>query len=103
MFSGEAICLVVFVVITLYRRYLAHCVNHRRAIRTKLVAGVDIALPCNVCVWILTAGADFLASIIQNVGLVLTDASLFQMLRGAAIVWVGLISYFWLHRRFIKV
>ncbi|ORC93143.1 putative solute carrier family 35 member F6-like isoform X1 [Trypanosoma theileri] len=93
MFIAELLCLVVFVAI-LFLRYAMH---HRQP-----RAGVDMALPCNPTVWMLPAAADFGASVLQNVGLTLTYASVYQMLRGAVVVFIAALSYVWLHRRFSR-
>ncbi|KAK7196702.1 EamA-like transporter family [Novymonas esmeraldas] len=109
MFCAETSCFVVFVCMLLWKRYAAPWLHRVRggsggdAPTGELVAGEDYALPCNPCVWLLPSGADFLASIIQNVGMTLTYASVYQMLRGATVVWIAIISYFWLGRRFTKV
>lgn len=92
MFFGEFVSLVVFAAVLLVRRR-----------RGALVAGRDYSLPCNPAVWLFSCGADLLATLIQNVGMMLTHASLYQMLRGATVVWTAVISYFWLKRRFNKV
>ncbi|KPA79923.1 hypothetical protein ABB37_04978 [Leptomonas pyrrhocoris] len=109
MFCAESCCFVVFVAMLAWKKYVAPRVSSGAssdgspAATGTLTAGEDYALPCNPCVWLLPSGADFLASIIQNVGMTLTYASVYQMLRGATVVWIAIISYFWLGRRFTKV
>lgn len=109
MFCSEAVCLVFFFGNIVYRRLYASTAHHRRGddpgeeAKPVLEVGKDIALPLNPCVFLLSCGADFLASSIQNVGIMLTYASVYQMLRGATVVWIAVISYVWLHRRFTKV
>jgi drug/metabolite transporter (DMT)-like permease len=128
MFCAESCCFVVFVAMLAWKKYAVPFIQNNNINSSsrsagsgedgdgevttttttpsdtgKLIAGEDYALPCNPCVWLLPSGADFLASIIQNVGMTLTYASVYQMLRGATVVWIAIISYFWLHRRFTKV
>lgn len=107
MFCAESCCLVVFVSMLAWKKYVAPRMSDDKGGGSgnagTLTAGDDYALPCNPCVWLLPSGADFLASIIQNVGMMLTYASVYQMLRGATVVWIAVISYFWLRRRFTKV
>ncbi|RNF04694.1 putative solute carrier family 35 member F6-like isoform X1 [Trypanosoma conorhini] len=94
MFVSESLSLGVLGVLLLVKRYV---------LRQAIVRGKDVALPCNPIVWMLPAGADFVASILQNTGLVLTYASVYQMLRGAVVLFVGLLSRIWLGRRFTRV
>ncbi|GET93135.1 hypothetical protein, conserved [Leishmania tarentolae] len=108
MFCAEASCLGVLACALLWKKYVAPRVHDSRkdtiaAPTGELVAGEDYALPCNPSLWLLPCGADFLASIVQNVGLTLTYASVYQMLCGSTVVWIALISYLWLGYRFTKV
>ncbi|CAO3600867.1 unnamed protein product [Absidia cylindrospora] len=48
--------------------------------------------------WIPTA-CDLTATTLMNVGLILTSASVYQMLRGAVVIFTGIFSYLFLHRR----
>ncbi|KAI9339709.1 hypothetical protein BD770DRAFT_400001 [Pilaira anomala] len=48
--------------------------------------------------WIPTL-CDMAATTVMNVGLILTSASVYQMLRGAVVIFTGLFSYFFLNRR----
>ncbi|KAI8379428.1 uncharacterized protein BYT42DRAFT_568743 [Radiomyces spectabilis] len=48
--------------------------------------------------WIPTL-CDLTATTVMNVGLILTSASVYQMLRGAVVIFTGLFSYFFLNRR----
>ncbi|KJH45859.1 hypothetical protein DICVIV_08087 [Dictyocaulus viviparus] len=95
MFFGEFLCLVVFFVIHVYRKYRWNKAN----ISGELGSIVDITsdseptLPkFNPFVFLLPACCDILATSIMYVGLNLTTASSFQMLRGAVIVFTGLLS-----------
>ncbi|KPI89243.1 hypothetical protein ABL78_1666 [Leptomonas seymouri] len=108
MFCGELCCFVVFVSMLAWKKYTAvrvgkYASNKCTTASSALVAGEDYALPFNACVWLLPSGADFLGSIIQNIGLTLTYASVYQMLRGATVAWIAVFSYFWQGRRFTKV
>lgn len=48
--------------------------------------------------WIPTL-CDLLATTVMNVGLILTSASVYQMLRGAVVIFTGVFSYLFLNRR----
>ncbi|KAG1455843.1 hypothetical protein G6F56_006970 [Rhizopus delemar] len=48
--------------------------------------------------WIPTL-CDLTATTVMNVGLILTSASVYQMLRGAVVIFTGLFSFFFLGRR----
>ncbi|KAI8334769.1 hypothetical protein BC941DRAFT_432126 [Chlamydoabsidia padenii] len=48
--------------------------------------------------WIPTL-CDLTATTLMNVGLILTSASVYQMLRGAVVIFTGIFSYLFLHRR----
>ncbi|KAI8886125.1 hypothetical protein K501DRAFT_283913 [Backusella circina FSU 941] len=48
--------------------------------------------------WIPTM-CDLLATTVMNVGLILTSASVYQMLRGAVVIFTGIFSYLFLNRR----
>ncbi|SAM06130.1 hypothetical protein [Absidia glauca] len=48
--------------------------------------------------WIPTM-CDLTATTLMNVGLILTSASIYQMLRGAVVIFTGLFSYLFLHKR----
>lgn len=104
MFCGECVCLLAFAAIVVYKLWTTPVQSERQNfIFGKLMPGEYISLPCNPCLWILTSGADFIGSVMQNAGLLLTTASVYQMLRGATVLWVALISYFWFNRRYTKV
>ncbi|CBZ25910.1 conserved hypothetical protein [Leishmania mexicana MHOM/GT/2001/U1103] len=108
MFCAETCCLVLLVCMLVWKKYVAPRLHNSRedtgaAPTGELVAGEDYALPCSPSLWLLPSGADFLASIVQNVGLMLTYASVYQILCGSTVVWIALISYFWLGYRFTKV
>ncbi|GAA98229.1 uncharacterized protein L969DRAFT_93163 [Mixia osmundae IAM 14324] len=50
----------------------------------------------------LPALCDILGTTLMNVGLFLTPVSIYQMLRGALVLWVGLFSYLFLGRNLTK-
>ncbi|XP_063219046.1 solute carrier family 35 member F6 [Bacillus rossius redtenbacheri] len=94
MFIGEFLCLLVFK--GLYFHYWrkqdgSHDEN-------KLVKG---SRNFNPLVLLLPAMCDMVATSTMYVGLNLTYASSFQMLRGAVIVFVGIFSMLFLHRKLV--
>lgn len=104
MFCAECLCLVVVLVRLAYKKWLwSYLPGSKADTPPQILVGEDVCLPCNPCVWLLPCAADFLASIMQNVGLILTYASVYQMLRGATMIWMALLSFVWLRRRFTRV
>jgi len=91
MFLGEALCLIAFKVVMFYRRRKSGELEDV----LPLVGGNSHFSP-----WIFFPPAlcDMLATSIMYVGLNLTYASSFQMLRGAVIVFTGLLSVAFLDR-----
>jgi len=53
----------------------------------------------NPLIFVLPACCDMTATSLMYVGLTMTYASVFQMLRGAVIIFTGLLSYFFLKRK----
>ncbi|KEG06374.1 putative solute carrier family 35 member F6-like isoform X1 [Trypanosoma grayi] len=93
MFFSESLCLILLGALLTVKKYVR---------QQAIVKGEDVALPNNPIVWMLPAGADFVASIMQNAGLTLTYVSVYQMLRGAVVVFITLLSLVWLRRRFTR-
>lgn len=95
MFLGEMLCMVVFVIIR-YRRK-----KKREADRDGLLTEDPIldAPKFNPFIFLPPALCDMTATSIQYIGLTLTYASSFQMLRGAVIIFTGVLSMFVLRRR----
>lgn len=93
MFLGEMMCFLVFKVI--YHYY-----------NRKADGSVDSSIltkgarTFNPFVLLLPAMCDMIATSIMYVGLVLTYVSSFQMLRGAVIVFTGILSVAFLNRKF---
>ncbi|XP_068207612.1 solute carrier family 35 member F6-like isoform X2 [Palaemon carinicauda] len=92
MFVGEMLCLVTFYADLLVRR--------RRNARTTELS-LDTTTTADFPKWIFWAPAvcDMTATSLMFVGLIFTYASSFQMLRGAMIVFTGLMSVAFLNRR----
>merc|ERR1712054_687638 len=88
MFFGEAICLIVFLI------------KNRRAHKQGLSDAWTNqhgwkAVFCYAC----TAACDMTATSIMYAGLALTSSSVYQMLRGAIVVFTALLSVVWLRKR----
>ncbi|CAJ0933445.1 unnamed protein product, partial [Mesorhabditis belari] len=99
MFFGEFLCLVAFFIIYMIKRY--------RWNRSKLsgegIGSLDEkpSLPqFNPLVFLPPALCDIIATSLMYIGLNLTTASSFQMLRGAVIIFTGLLSVGMLGYRF---
>ncbi|NP_001002559.1 solute carrier family 35 member F6 [Danio rerio] len=86
MFLGELSCLVVF--------YILLCHDRRRPEPT-----MDPGESFNPLVFLPPALCDMLGTSIMYVALNMTSASSFQMLRGAVIIFTGLLSVAFLGRR----
>lgn len=90
MFLGEMFCMVAFVIVTWYRRRRARINNIEP----------EPELPrYNPFIFLPPALCDMTATSVQYIGLTLTYASSFQMLRGAVIIFTGLLSMLFLRRR----
>lgn len=86
MFIGEFSCLLVF--------YLVICRNKSQ--------GKPLELPnpgFNRWVMLMPAICDCLATSLMNIGLNLTYASVFQMLRGSVVIFTGIFSVIFLGRK----
>nr|CAG4651781.1 EOG090X051P [Triops cancriformis] len=92
MFIGEMLCLVAFKVIFAYRKYK----NRNEDIAPLLARSENVNW--NPIIFLPPALLDMLATSIMYVGLNLTFASSFQMLRGAVIIFTGLLSVAFLGR-----
>lgn len=92
MFVGEMCCLLVFTI--------SRCISKRRQARSnELAAVVDSPVSkFNAFIFLPPAILDMLATSTMYVGLNLTYASSFQMLRGAVIIFTGLLSTAFLGR-----
>ncbi|XP_056337157.1 solute carrier family 35 member F6 [Danio aesculapii] len=86
MFLGELSCLVVF--------YILLCHDRRRS-----EPSMDPGESFNPLVFLPPALCDMLGTSIMYVALNMTSASSFQMLRGAVIIFTGLLSVAFLGRR----
>ena len=86
MFFGEFLCLLTFFL----QRYVAGWRGRRKA--------VDTAKPFNPAIFILPALCDMCGTSLIYVGLNLSSASIFQMLRGSVVIFTGILSATWLKR-----
>jgi len=85
MFLGEGLCLIAF--------YLLVC--RARATGTK----IDRAKPFNKALLAIPAMHDMCATSTMYIGLALTTASAFQMLRGSVVIFTALFSVVFLKRK----
>ncbi|KAJ9596583.1 hypothetical protein L9F63_012416 [Diploptera punctata] len=92
MFLGEYLCLIAFKAMYFYY-WRKHDGSHDQM---KLVKGNRTFNPF---VLLAPAMCDMCATSVMYIGLTLTYASSFQMLRGAVIVFVGIFSMLFLNRR----
>lgn len=92
MFIGESMCMVVF--------YISRFIQKRRQIRSNELASVvdSPATSFNPLIFLPPALLDMMATSTMYTGLNLTYASSFQMLRGAVIIFTGLLSTAFLGR-----
>ena len=85
MFIGEFLCLIVF-----YASKL-----RSQATGTK----IESAKPFNFMIFLLPALCDMTGTSLMYVGLSLTDASIFQMLRGSVVIFTGIGSVLFLKNK----
>ncbi|CAD6195534.1 unnamed protein product [Caenorhabditis auriculariae] len=95
MFFGEFLCLVAFFLIYAYKKYRWNSANVQGDEGTIVNISPDAqpTLPTfNPLLFYPPAFCDILGTSIMYIGLNLTTASSFQMLRGAVIIFTGLLS-----------
>ncbi|PAV77953.1 hypothetical protein WR25_20103, partial [Diploscapter pachys] len=95
MFFGEFLCLVAFFLLYAFQRYRWNQANiqGQHGAIVEISSDSEPALPrFNYLVFLPPACCDILATSIMYIGLNLTTASSFQMLRGAVIIFTGLLS-----------
>eukprot|EP00331_Platyophrya_macrostoma_P021501 CAMPEP_0176449004 /NCGR_PEP_ID=MMETSP0127-20121128/26179_1 /TAXON_ID=938130 /ORGANISM="Platyophrya macrostoma, Strain WH" /LENGTH=383 /DNA_ID=CAMNT_0017836179 /DNA_START=90 /DNA_END=1241 /DNA_ORIENTATION=- len=90
MFLGEFLCMIICLVQRLYKKWN----------EIPLEEGVDYMKPVPPFIFMIPSLCDFTASTTMYIGLTLTEASVYQMLRGATVVFTGLMSIVFLKRRF---
>ncbi|CAJ0585611.1 unnamed protein product, partial [Mesorhabditis spiculigera] len=101
MFFGEFLCLVVYFMFYGYRRFQWNRSNVAGDHGSILDLGEEPTLPqFSPFVFLPPACCDILATSLMYIGLNLTTASSFQMLRGAVIIFTGLLSVGILGHRF---
>jgi len=120
MFIGQSLCLVTYFLTKLYRKYC----NRRKRVEGDAEDSDDLGLidneetnepapRLNPLIFLPPTICDIVSTSIMYIGLNLTHASTFQMLRGAEIVFTGLLSvtilrrvlhgYKWLGMGFVTV
>jgi len=103
MFLGEMMCMIAF--------YIVKCCKDRKRRRELAYLRLESTQPptqeneasqersFNPLIFLPPALCDMTATSIQYIGLTLTYASSFQMLRGAVIIFTGILSVIFLRRR----
>ncbi len=117
MFIGEAGCWLVVALIQLYNRYVSRAKDYETidtvdpdddgGVRSSLDApgeeasnkGMSILRGMGVTLLALPAICDIIGTTLMNAGLLLVAASIYQMTRGALVLFVGLFSVLFLRRR----
>ncbi|KDR11870.1 hypothetical protein L798_14137, partial [Zootermopsis nevadensis] len=95
MFIGEILCLLVFKLLYFYYwRKHDGSQDEMKLLKGNRSFNPLVLLPPAMC--------DMVATSVMYIGLTLTYASSFQMLRGAVIVFVGIFSVVFLNRRLTK-
>lgn len=90
MFLGEFVCMLVYLVMRVYKRVK----------NIELHEGIDYMKPVTPFIFMIPSLCDFTGSTTMYIGLNLTEASVYQMLRGATVLFTGVFSMIFLHRRF---
>merc|ERR1719312_1804631 len=93
MFLGEMLCMVAF--------WISACWRRRRPEGSPYadIGGEEAPRAFSPLVFLPPALCDMTATSVQYIGLTLTYASSFQMLRGAVIIFTGILSTIFLRRR----
>jgi len=86
MFLGEFLCMIAFYVILTYKKF-----REEEMERSQF----------NPLIFILPAMCDMTATSLMYVGLTMTYASVFQMLRGAVVIFTGILSLIFLKRKLL--
>lgn len=95
MFLGEMSCLFVF--------HISECLTRRKRQDSRETTSIGSSRKFNPVIFLVPALCDMTGTSIMYVGLTLTYASSFQMLRGAVIVFTGLLSVAFLDRKLTKL
>ncbi|KAI8333932.1 hypothetical protein BC941DRAFT_433376 [Chlamydoabsidia padenii] len=101
MFVGEAFVWVVYFC-QKWRQASSGRQSHQQQIvddLTKDQASLPPLKGIKVLLFWIPTMCDLTATTLMNVGLILTSASIYQMLRGAVVIFTGIFSYLFLHRR----
>ncbi|KAK6621747.1 hypothetical protein RUM44_001554 [Polyplax serrata] len=91
MFIGEILCLLAFKALFAYYKFKDNTQDSRNLLKGNR--------NFNIWIFCLPAVCDIIATSVMNIGLTLTYASSFQMLRGSLIVFVALLSVGFLRRK----
>jgi len=84
MFLGEFLCILAYKVIVFWKTYKSQEVVHAEF---------------NPLIFVIPAICDMTATSLMYVGLTMTYASVFQMLRGAVVIFTGILSMIFLKRK----
>lgn len=94
MFIGEFLCMGAYLIVLLIRKH------NWRAQKDHSNPSLEPRVPSfNPFIFVIPAVCDILSTSVMYIGLTLTSASSYQMLRGALIVFTGLLSIFCLRAR----
>jgi drug/metabolite transporter (DMT)-like permease len=88
MFLGETLCLVAFNALLFWYRG-----------KPEVIKKIDTAKPFNRFLLAIPAMCDMTGTSLMYVGLTLTYASMFQMLRGSVVIFTGVFSVLFLKRK----
>ncbi|WKX95226.1 hypothetical protein Q1695_012018 [Nippostrongylus brasiliensis] len=92
MFIGELLCMGAYLIILCVRKYRWNRTKH------DVDSESEPQIPrFNPLLFLIPAISDIISTSVMYIGLTLTSASSYQMLRGALIVCTGLLSIFCLH------
>jgi drug/metabolite transporter (DMT)-like permease len=94
MFIGEYFCMIAFVLLKWYYS------GRKDDAGEEIV--VDTAKPFNPLIFWLPACCDMTGTSLMYLGLTMTDASVFQMLRGSVVIFTGVFSVVFLGNRLQK-
>ncbi|GEM09544.1 integral membrane protein, nucleotide-sugar transporter [Rhodotorula toruloides] len=108
MFVGETFCLAAFSLINSRFNLFARPVKGGVSLPTDDIVAVEgkkeakkMRFADAILFW-LPAVCDILGTTFMSIGLLFIPVSVYQMLRGALVLWVGLFSVLFLHRRLTR-
>lgn len=91
MFMGEFVCFFIFYITLFFQR--------RNSQKTGEILAESKLTGWRKLIFVIPTLCDMTATTLMNLGLIYTHASIYQMLRGAVVIFTGIMSIFFLKRK----